>query len=205
MMYNLTFCLQLFMVMLSSGLLVAVIRGYAIKRNIVDEPGERRLHQQNTPRGGGLAIIIVVLLINVLWVNNNLLQLSVLISVSLASLTGLLDDFKPLGVIPKLLGMFLAAITMIWLSNLSSIFGNTVSLLLLVVLVWWLNLFNFMDGSNGLAASQAISNLLVLAYITLQINGLDSPNDKFILLSAAAIIGFLKVARFFINLKTGAF
>ena len=36
-------------------------RAYALRRDLVDHPGERRSHQQPTPRGGGIAIVLAVL------------------------------------------------------------------------------------------------------------------------------------------------
>src|SRR5690554_2538397 len=36
-------------------------RGYALRRQLIDQPGERRSHRDATPRGGGIAIVLVLL------------------------------------------------------------------------------------------------------------------------------------------------
>lgn len=45
-------------VFLLAALLTWAARGYALRRNLFDQPGERRSHQVATPRGGGIAIVI---------------------------------------------------------------------------------------------------------------------------------------------------
>ena len=133
-------------------------RVYALKRQLVDQPGERRSHSIATPRGGGIAIVVTVLLgcvwLAVAWPEHRLLLLAYAIGLLLVAGVGWLDDHRSLSPWPRLAvqataGLILAAAThfttQAWLPSIAAF-------LLVMVLV---NVWNFMDGIDGLAASQA--------------------------------------------------
>jgi Fuc2NAc and GlcNAc transferase len=67
------------------------------------------------------------------------------------------------------------------------IFGSALGV---VTLVWFLNLFNFMDGIDGLAGVEAVSVAAIAAAI-LVLRGAESPAPLLLLLTAAAAGGFL--------------
>ncbi|MCG2576280.1 glycosyl transferase family 4 [Dechloromonas sp. XY25] len=83
------------------------------------------------------------------------------------------------------------------LSFLSSIkfeiAGWLLSALLLLVGVWWINLFNFMDGIDGIAAVQAVFMLLLSALMAAEVQpeAMADPAWLFMLSVAAAVLGFL--------------
>ncbi|MBV4485762.1 glycosyltransferase family 4 protein [Pseudomonas sp. SWRI153] len=146
------------------------LRRYALAKSLMDIPNERSSHTIPTPRGGGVAIVISFLLALPVISGLDLLSHSVLYGVFGAGLfvaiIGFADDHGHIAARWRLLGHFTAAAWgLYWLSGLPPIgflgftvdlgwFGNTLAV---VYLVWMLNLYNFMDGINGLASIEAIS------------------------------------------------
>ncbi len=134
-------------------------RHYALGRSLVDEPGERRSHRVATPRGGGIAIVLAMLVALLAlmarapqWVPTlGLLGAGFV----LVAAIGWIDDHRPLSPWLRLAVHALAA----GLLGLAGIVAGTGGLwqvlagcALALVLV---NVWNFMDGIDGLAASQA--------------------------------------------------
>ncbi|HEY1034244.1 MAG TPA: lipopolysaccharide biosynthesis protein [Pseudoxanthomonas sp.] len=140
-------------------------RRYALRGNLLDQPGERRSHAVPTPRGGGIAIVAMVLLASVILgvqgAADRWLLWSFAPGLLMVAGIGWWDDHRPLS--PGLrLGVhaFAGALLAlgIWSATGDAVFA-VVALLLALGLV---NVWNFMDGINGLAASQAL--LAALAY-----------------------------------------
>ncbi|TNJ34626.1 glycosyltransferase family 4 protein [Arenimonas terrae] len=161
-------------------------RRFALHRQLLDAPGPRRLHQQPTPRGGGIAIALV-LLAAAAWLGQGVAAFFVGLVVTAGA--GLVDDLRNLSALPKLLLQGLGALPLAWAWPLAPELlgtggGFAAALLLVLVLV---NFWNFMDGSNGLAASQALLVGVGLAGLT----GLASPAGWLGLMLAAACLGFL--------------
>ena len=138
-----------------------LIRRNAEKLRLVQTPNERSSHTMPTPSGGGLGIAFAGTVCGLL-IDTSLFW-PILASVS-AALLGLLDDRFGLSARVRLIVHF-ALIAMVLatvgpLPPLATPLGSVPSValgaLLLVAGVWWLNLYNFMDGIDGLAASQAI-------------------------------------------------
>ncbi|WP_434705441.1 glycosyltransferase family 4 protein [Pseudomonas sp. Z1-12] len=160
------------LLLLSTGtslVLTWILRSYAIHKNIIDIPGGRSSHTIPTPRGGGLAFVIVFLLALPLLAGNDFLSWSAAWAMLGAGIgvavLGFLDDHGHIAARWRLLGHFSAAIwALCWLSGLPTInlFGHEFALgwfghvLAVVYLVWMLNLYNFMDGIDGIASVEAI-------------------------------------------------
>lgn len=133
-------------------------RRYALARRLLDEPGERRSHQVATPRGGGIAIVLAMLVAIValmarvpLWVPQ---LAAVAAGLLLVAAVGWIDDHRPLSPWLRLVVHAVAAA----LLALACIFagGGAVAALFAFVLAMVLvNVWNFMDGIDGLATSQA--------------------------------------------------
>jgi Fuc2NAc and GlcNAc transferase len=140
-----------------SALFTRKIRSYAIKRGIQDLPTQRSLHNVPTPRGGGLAIVLTCLIVvpsyfffsKISWPSFSLLSL---IFASLIAWVGWIDDKVSLNFkIRLLIQLALAGILC------TLLFQNEVitPLASLFLLVWMTNLYNFMDGIDGIAGAQA--------------------------------------------------
>ncbi len=190
--------LWLAMVALSAGL-TALARAHALRHDVLDHPGHRTSHQVATPRGGGVAVVIVFLLaVTVLWGLGRLPGSSYLALAgggALVASVGYWDDHRSLPVAWRLPAQVVAALlavvalqlwqpVMPWNGWLPGAWNGV---LLTVLIVWMINLYNFMDGIDGLAGVEAITTALVLAAVALWHGGVD-----WVLLSlAAASAGFL--------------
>lgn len=146
-----------------------ILRKYSLRNSILDIPNERSAHSLPMPRGGGLSISLAVLLSAVFLFYLQLLPLNIAIAFSgggiLVTVTGWLDDHMDIPEIWKALSYTIAAIwTVFWLDGLDTLrFGVNVitmhvagSLFAVLGLAWLINLYNFMDGTDALAAAQAI-------------------------------------------------
>lgn len=111
----------------------------------MDYPNARSLHVTPTPRIGGVGIMAGVFVAAVWLANGDLLPV-VLATFALAAVS-LLDDVRGLPVMLRFLTHFAMAAACLFTIGLT---GWTWLLGTLVV-VWTTNLYNFMDGSDGLA------------------------------------------------------
>jgi len=164
-------------------------RRYALRRELVDQPGERRSHQVPTPRGGGIGIVVSLLLslgwLAVVHPAHAAMLLSTATGVALVAGIGWIDDHRPLSPWPRLLVQAVAALLLAW--GIHSEGGRAVTLVLAFVAAMALaNVWNFMDGIDGLAASQAL--LAAAAYGLLAGPG---PVGCLAFGLAAACLGFL--------------
>lgn len=180
----------------------ALLRRYALARSIIDIPNARSSHTLPTPRGGGVAIVVAFLLAQLLLTWDGLLDGASLAALFgsglLVAIIGFMDDHGHIAARWRLLGHFCAAIwALVWLGGLPpmQVFGTTLSLgwlghvLAAFYLVWMLNLYNFMDGIDGIASVEAITVCLgaCLLYWLADVSSLLwAP-----LLLAVAVAGFL--------------
>ncbi|PZS81157.1 lipopolysaccharide biosynthesis protein [Stenotrophomonas maltophilia] len=151
---------------LLSALLTWAARGYALRRQLMDQPGERRSHSVATPRGGGIAIVISLLVTAAVaiwaWPESTPTVLVASLGLVLVAGIGWWDDHRPLPAMRRLLVHFIAATL---LAGLVKVNGGSWLLAALVLLFTasLINIWNFMDGINGIAASQAVVAMLGLA------------------------------------------
>src|SRR5690554_253364 len=80
-------------------LLVWPLRGWLLVQRLIDFPEERRSHQHPTPRGGGLAIVVVLVLAWLLWPGATRAWWPALFPVIAMAVLGWLDD--RFGVLPR--------------------------------------------------------------------------------------------------------
>ncbi|PZT42724.1 lipopolysaccharide biosynthesis protein [Stenotrophomonas maltophilia] len=151
---------------LLSAALTWAARGYALRRQLFDQPGERRSHSVATPRGGGIAIVISLLVTAgvAMWAWPAARPSLLVASLGLALVAGIgwWDDHRPLPAMRRLMVHFIAAAL---LAALVKVHGGSWLLAVLVLLFTasLINIWNFMDGINGIAASQAVVVALGLA------------------------------------------
>ena len=147
----------------------AVYRALAVRIKLIDYPNERSSHVTPTPNSAGL--IFVGLTIGCIYLvisptNGDWSKLSLLLTFSAVALLGSMDDNFDL---PVLFRMFLQALFVIGVVysidsispiNLLGLSLGKWTVLNLVIsvlgLMWMMNLYNFMDGIDSIAASQAI-------------------------------------------------
>lgn len=189
-----------------SFVLTGGLRRYALARSIIDIPNARSSHRVPTPRGGGVAIVLSFLLALPLLAVIGLASWSLVWALLGAgagiALLGFLDDHGHVAARWRLMGHFTsAAWVLFWLGGLPplTLFGHSLNLgwpghvLAAVYLVWMLNLYNFMDGIDGIASVEAICVCLGggLLFLLLVPGGGDSPDVWVLLLLACAVAGFL--------------
>ena len=121
--------------------------------NFQDIPNDRSLHVSPTPRIGGVGIMAGVLSAWVLMFNTAMWWL-ILPMLGLFVIS-LLDDLRSLPVRLRLTAHFAAAAVMVAGAGLLQQ-GMLVTVLILLLTVWMTNLYNFMDGSDGLAGGMAL-------------------------------------------------
>lgn len=120
-------------------------------RLAVDVPNARSLHERPTPRVGGWGLIPVSLLMAAWFAPG----LSVILGgAALLALVSVLDDRWDLPARWRFLAhLAVAALTVGWLAPPVSAW---LWIVFVVGLVWCANLYNFMDGANGLAGATAL-------------------------------------------------
>jgi Fuc2NAc and GlcNAc transferase len=152
-----------------SAILTGLARRFAQSRGILDVPNERSSHQQATPRGGGAAIVVTITLTTVLLAAAGTISLHLCAALVggglLVAAVGFADDRRALPPGVRFAAQTLAALWALgWLGGLSQLqvgphvahLGWSGSVLALLGILWSVNLFNFMDGIDGLGASEAV-------------------------------------------------
>lgn len=191
------------LIWLLAGLLTLIgtglYRRYALRRQLLDHPTGRSSHVRPTPRGGGLAMAVAFFL-GLGWFGarsgiDGALITGLLGGGLLLTLVGAVDDHYPLPPGPRLLAQIIAMVWVsIWLPGapLGLAGSGPVPELLwrgleLLGLLWFINLYNFMDGLDGLAASEAVFIAVLAAGLSC---GSGELVDLFGLLAMCAL-GFL--------------
>lgn len=137
--------------------------GYARRRGLLDQPGERRSHTVATPRGGGISIaatlLLAVLAVGYLYPELRLVLQGGALGLVLVATVGWIDDHRPLSARVRLAAHALSA-ALLAASLLLSGHGLLAACIAFVAVLVLVNVWNFMDGIDGLAASQgAIAGL----------------------------------------------
>ncbi|QEY15077.1 glycosyl transferase [Cellvibrio sp. KY-GH-1] len=164
---------------------------------LVDTPSDRSSHNKPTPRGGGLAIAMsCAITYSFLWIYApEQAPDFLLIALPIAmAILGLIDDFINLKIQLRLIVQLVFAtigIQHYLLETSWSLLNITlVSVPLILALVWSTNLYNFMDGINGIAALQAISTCVAMGSILLYCN-VDTEAATLLLIVGFSCTGFL--------------
>lgn len=165
----------------------------------IDSPGERSSHTVDTPRGGGLVfgscILIGLLVLGIAGVTDAFATIVVLSSLGLLFVVGLMEDFFGVSALFRLAYQAAAALGAVVglgatiLGTLPLPLAAALGAVLVLGFVWMVNLYNFMDGINGIAGLQAVVAASGLSVVLL-IAGLNA-QASFALIIAAVSIGFL--------------
>jgi len=161
---------------------------------MLDLPGDRHSHTEPTPRGGGAGLVVALALASLPWFHASaVLPFWLLCSLpgfTVLSLMGWWDDKKPLSVQLRLFVQVVVSFYLVlcFQPNGESL-GTVPALLAVLYLMWMTNLYNFMDGSNGMAGFQGVFAGLTLAWLFDGAN--DYPATVLSLILAVACLGFL--------------
>jgi UDP-N-acetylmuramyl pentapeptide phosphotransferase/UDP-N-acetylglucosamine-1-phosphate transferase len=130
-----------------------------------DRPNARSLHRDPVPRGGGVAIWAGVLA-GTAWIAQPLPWLAPLLLVVAVSLW---DDRSGVPVWLRLAAQVVAALAWVGFPG-----GAVGTLLMVLAIVWMANLYNFMDGSDGLAAAMTVVGFGAYAVAAVRAGAVDA-------------------------------
>ena len=194
-----TAALVLALTTIASWLLVGRVLAYLRHRAILDHPNDRSSHTIPTPRGGGWGVMLTVLpawaLVGV-WTGNPVQVVPVLAAAAALMAISWIDDRRGLGAGPRFLTQVAAvAVGLAALPADQPVLQGWLPLWLDRALagfawLWFVNLFNFMDGIDGLAGSEAATVGGGLALVA-ALAGLDPALGLYGLAVAGAALGFL--------------
>ena len=169
----------------------------------IDHPNTRSSHIEAKPTAGGLAIIFSFFLFILISKYIYMVETNEFFILFMALLPiiiiGLIDDYNEINIFIRLLVQFFSASLIIYFFQIhNNIFGVSLysqsSFIIItfsiILSVWLMNLFNFMDGIDGYAASECI---IVSAFAALIAYMNDSSSLVFIYLLGLSLsnIGFL--------------
>lgn len=196
--------------MLSLGLAAGLLLQWLVlvwvrQRGVLANPNSRSSHSQPTPTMGGLSIALVMLgylaYVAVMEVipgsdpfaaemaaDKPALAWWWLAGVLMMTLIGLLDDLRELNSGVRFAAQIGAAAMLLLSLHLPLSWG--LLLLLGLAMVWFINLYNFMDGIDGIAAAQA---LLFCLGVQLLASGVPGWSGDLVWLLGGATLAFLLV------------
>jgi Fuc2NAc and GlcNAc transferase len=150
-------------------LLTGIMRKLALSHGVVDVPNERSSHSTPTPRGGGVAIVLTTFAASAALAWRGVLDFELFLALTgggvFVALVGFLDDRRQLSARIRLAAHLAAAVwALACMGGLPPLrygdqlvsFGWQGYVIGALGITWTLNLFNFMDGVDGIAASEAV-------------------------------------------------
>ncbi|MCD5401589.1 glycosyltransferase family 4 protein [candidate division NPL-UPA2 bacterium] len=196
------FPIIVFVVFVLSFVGIFLLKKLAPQLKLVATPNKRSLHQKVTPQGGGVIIAIIFLAFTIFFYLSGHMKGAEFLALFggglIMSITGFLDDILGIKARIRFLIQFLAAgWGLYWVGGIPYAaffdlvpglyaFANAVAV---VAFVWFINLFNFMDGIDGLATSGAtFFSLSIGGYFLWQ--GIE-PYGSLLIILAASSLAFL--------------
>ena len=142
------------------ALAVAFVRALCSDRLatlVLDIPNDRSLHSRPVPRTGGVGLMLAAAVTLLLFSGN---PRSIVLPALLLAVIFLVDDIRGLPVLPRFLAQFAAAIAFLAMSGPHAWWLLPA---LALGIVWSVNLYNFMDGSNGFAGGMTVAGFATYA------------------------------------------
>lgn len=190
---DMSYLLLIALSVLLSWLLTGLATWYAARFGLLDQPGERHSHRHPTPRGGGAGLVLSVLAVTSLLAPASLPAWwlhCVAPGFVILAVTGWWDDHRSLSVRLRLLVQLAVTVyLLVCLASGGRMDGMIPMVLAGLFVLWMTNLYNFMDGSNGMAGLQGLFAGCVLSALFWHAG--DAPAGLLALLLAAACAGFL--------------
>ncbi len=187
---------------LVTSLSIGWFRNLSIENQWLDKPTDRGSHHQAVPHIGGIVMMFMLVLLTLILVlvdylswKDSLIWLLILL---LLGLIGFIDDIKDLPKRLRLIAQIVVATCAIWhfgginsiqLGSINIEFSLFSYLLGFIWVVGFINMYNFMDGINGLAGCQALIAGLIFAAWLYYLN--QTGESMLFLGVASTAIGFL--------------
>lgn len=195
------YILAFFVPLLLAYVLTPVAKKVAHLVGAIDVPkDDRRVHKSPIPRLGGLAIFAsaIISIALIAKVTNQILFM--IIGATIITLSGFIDDIKPMSAKLKMLFQIVASLVVIYGGILIETFKNPISdgyiflgILGVPITIFWIvgitNTVNLIDGLDGLSAGVSAISAMTLAIISF-LHG-DNNIGIICLVIAGSAIGFL--------------
>ena len=172
------YSLLFFISLITTNLLTYLLINYLALLGVVDVPNKRRAHNKITPRGGGLAIVIVVIIAFSIfeYLETEALFYSIRIVPILLTIAtvSFLDDLKPMPILVRLsIHLICSTLSVLFFLFPGSLFHQELPLyidfiLSIIILTAFLNIYNFLDGIDGITSAESIHlsiTMLLLCYL----------------------------------------
>lgn len=197
-------CFNAFFSALCAALvLVPFLRRWALDRNLVDAPDQRKLHETAVPRLGGIAIFLAFLFAALIFTPVGGPFRGLVAGALVIFAIGIADDLNGLSARAKVIGQVFAILVTIlvgklWLHNLGDLFGNGPLLLppwlgipfTVLAVIGVTNAINLIDGLDGLAGG--LSLLALVAFTLLAASDGNAAAAMLCAALAGGVLGFLK-------------
>ncbi len=158
--------MELFILTLTILLLLITYFIIADKFDIVDKPNQRSSHTKITIRGGGIIFPIAALL----WfIINGFQQPAIMAALVIMSIISFWDDVSSLS--PKIrIALHLISVSILFNQTQVLSLPWYIVLLAFILVIGWINAFNFMDGINGITAFYGLSTLVTMFILNSQLH-----------------------------------
>ena len=187
-----------FVILLGSALTTRFLIHFLNHKKIFDVPNERSSHMQPVPRGGGIAILLWVLPLWLIYALHLPIAeakpyFTMIGAALLLAVVSWTDDVKGLSAGVRLLAQILAVLIGLYtLGDIPPIYffpAWLVQIMLFLFWVWFVNLFNFMDGIDGISAVEAATIAIGFSLMMFLV-GHDITMAYPSLIILAAVLGF---------------
>lgn len=187
--------------LITTFFILPLVMKVAVRLNLVDKPGVRKVHQQEIPRIGGLAILISFIFVSLIFYTQSDVIRGILVGGIIVSFVGLLDDYSSISPYTKFTGQIVAAVVAMVISGLTinsidffGLFKLQLGYFSFPITVLWIvgitNAINLIDGLDGLAAG--ISTIIFLFMALIGYNQNSYPLMFISITMMGACLGFLK-------------
>ena len=179
----------------ATGFLLWLLR----RRTILDIPNQRSSHREPTPHGGGIAVVVSIAIVWIAWWLLDLAPAGwwpILVATAVLTLLSWADDLRGVPVWIRLavhLGCVVAGVSL--LNEGQLVFQGVLPLWLdrvvaVLAWLWFVNLYNFMDGIDGITGVETIAIGVGLFLVSLTA-AIEHPTAAIAVVIAAATAGFL--------------
>jgi UDP-N-acetylmuramyl pentapeptide phosphotransferase/UDP-N-acetylglucosamine-1-phosphate transferase len=174
-------------------ILLVLINLYFIlakKLNVVDIPNQRSSHQQSTIRGGGIIFLIAILAYLIIYQDR---AYYLIIATALLGVFSFIDDIRNLHSLVRL-SVQLVAIVLLLIHLDYLDYHLVLFVFIIFVATGFINVYNFMDGINGITVLYSLSVLIPLYWINSSSSYLPVQTFTFPTLSLI-VFGFYNVRK----------
>ena len=174
-----------------------LLLGLLKDRKIFDKPNERSSHQEPVPKGGGIIVTgVAIIALIIIFNQSNEIYLPLIIAALVLAIISWVDDLRELPASLRLTAQFVAVTFVLSMMSPSEpyfhgLIPNWLEMIIVAFIwVWFINIFNFMDGIDGITSVETISIGMGLFFIILLC---DAPPEIGLsgLVLAASTLGFI--------------